>query len=1336
MEENVVGEGEGDCIRDDLTPVAKKSGVELIESGPSRLDNTAENYKADECEHFSIRGYVAEVRRKDMKICWPFPTVGDHNKLEEQMLPPLHVPQFRWWQCQNCLRKTDAKDTPIETGVVKSCCNRVYETKTSTSPGILSTLSCGDAQKLNSSFQESSEVNIVDARKSSSDVSLPVNNDKHWPALFGNKKEKGAEVVDPIMEGENMNLAVCRSASLKKVDTCLAGVNFTKGGTFNTYFPIGKKGGDLSSSGTAIATPFKSKGNELVTSPNEIFQKEAETLKSKGDEYVNRSKEIFQTEKPEFSRTNLSQTNVGDRDGVTSSVISEVDEASNAVMCQTRKLHSLVSIDSSSEDENLAGEDFQDQHHVSRRGNSGGTSRGSKPRKVCSLTDIIRREMLATSSELHYTERDTKTDHKKTEVSQSKATPEASPGMSVYPITNNQVAFQGTDKKVMLGKKKKCKLSRDKDEGSSRMSWQRGATENINILKEDSETISMDAINANGELTGDASFLPDLYLGSKISLGKHGNDKKLILDREKKEMSQVEGSLSSLAHHQDGISSKVEIRKDAEIKCAGSELIPIKCFDEAVAGTDLNPGAQIYVAAQQKTKNLALDEKKNKVPQVEGEKSSVMLGREGMSRKDLILKRYLDRKHKVAPSDSLNSVRDPFTGRGVHRGLKRHMQTHRKATLYKRQKNLPQVIECRATVPGSESVSSPLICQPKDSSNACNYENAADVKEPSKLSMDQCENMANKMCEWEASDDIPMEIVELMARNQYERHHDYAKEATENRSCLPETTEKDKDTELMDCTEAFGNEMLRLPHKKSNLQTSLSSNAKNDIDLGPSGGLTKQNSDACLSTVDGEYCSINFSRSQLEQAQASSGFKEFPERQGKIPSQVSYPVIGSRRRCGTENCSWDGDIVGQSCLSSSVQSLGAYHNSQAILQQHSIVESQSVWSTVPSRMPFESNSPHKFVTEVSISNRLSQSPGPLPEGNVNLDHTLKSLNLKASHLQKKKGSSEMETYREAHSEHLFACTDEGNDYHPKMRGSLDLYNNETLPAMHLLRLMHAGVCSSTPVNMNKNRESFLKDPPYAHDQIINKLPGPEASVSKSNGALGNLSSCDYHSRSHHLGKSCEHFPPVSIAKAVDSLAQRDVSFGRATVFTHGLGKSSEHFPPVSIAKAVDSLAQNDVSFERATVFTNGLLGKALPGALKYQDRGDEKRSYSTARTQGPKLHMSASRNSRTNENHEYMIHNPQKECLLLPASDSRQFPERSQTAGGLTKHVELKVDRKHETVSSVERIGGILSCTLNRNPADFTVPENANIYMIGAGHLKRKLINIDLNKRPKKMKHL
>lgn len=65
-------------------------------------------------------GYAAEMRKKDISVCLPFPFDGNQNKLEEQanMLPPLHVAKFRWWRCQNCLREIGVTSVAEETGIV------------------------------------------------------------------------------------------------------------------------------------------------------------------------------------------------------------------------------------------------------------------------------------------------------------------------------------------------------------------------------------------------------------------------------------------------------------------------------------------------------------------------------------------------------------------------------------------------------------------------------------------------------------------------------------------------------------------------------------------------------------------------------------------------------------------------------------------------------------------------------------------------------------------------------------------------------------------------------------------------------------------------------------------------------------------------------------------------------------------------------------------------------------------------------------------------------------------------------------------------------------------
>ncbi|KAL2940080.1 Protein EMBRYONIC FLOWER 1 [Bienertia sinuspersici] len=82
------------------------------------------------CNHFSIRGYVSEVRKKDPKTCYPFPLMDSVEPVE---LPPMEVPQYRWWQCVGCVpeaggyrgensketqKAEDIADTPLPLQVV------------------------------------------------------------------------------------------------------------------------------------------------------------------------------------------------------------------------------------------------------------------------------------------------------------------------------------------------------------------------------------------------------------------------------------------------------------------------------------------------------------------------------------------------------------------------------------------------------------------------------------------------------------------------------------------------------------------------------------------------------------------------------------------------------------------------------------------------------------------------------------------------------------------------------------------------------------------------------------------------------------------------------------------------------------------------------------------------------------------------------------------------------------------------------------------------------------------------------------------------------------------
>ncbi|KAL0709364.1 hypothetical protein Bca4012_016342 [Brassica carinata] len=64
------------------------------------------------CDHFSIRGYVAEKRERDHRKCWPFPeeSISLGNQ-QSYPLPSLSVPKSRWWRCMSCIKDINADGT-------------------------------------------------------------------------------------------------------------------------------------------------------------------------------------------------------------------------------------------------------------------------------------------------------------------------------------------------------------------------------------------------------------------------------------------------------------------------------------------------------------------------------------------------------------------------------------------------------------------------------------------------------------------------------------------------------------------------------------------------------------------------------------------------------------------------------------------------------------------------------------------------------------------------------------------------------------------------------------------------------------------------------------------------------------------------------------------------------------------------------------------------------------------------------------------------------------------------------------------------------------------------
>lgn len=146
---------------------------------------------------FRCSGYVAEIRKKDWKRCYPFSLEGDQTETEEQtsFLPPLDVPKFRWWRCQNCLREVASKGAAKDNGTVLNCCSTKFRSNSTCSH----VSSLGSAAVLLPGFQQAPKL-VLDGRSIDANTSTKLSNDNHL-LLCSDKKEKKVELANNTFIG-------------------------------------------------------------------------------------------------------------------------------------------------------------------------------------------------------------------------------------------------------------------------------------------------------------------------------------------------------------------------------------------------------------------------------------------------------------------------------------------------------------------------------------------------------------------------------------------------------------------------------------------------------------------------------------------------------------------------------------------------------------------------------------------------------------------------------------------------------------------------------------------------------------------------------------------------------------------------------------------------------------------------------------------------------------------------------------------------------------------------------------------------------------------------------
>ncbi|EOA19844.1 hypothetical protein CARUB_v10000092mg [Capsella rubella] len=463
----------------------------------------------------------------------------------------------------------------------------------------------------------------------------------------------------------------------------------------------------------------------------------------------------------------------------------------------------------------------------------------------------------------------------------------------------------------------------------------------------------------------------------------------------------------------------------------------------------------------------------------------------------------------------------------------------------------------------------------------------------------------------EQNDDIPMEIVELMAKNQYERCLPDKEEDISNKQPSQETGHKSKNALLIDLNETYDNGISLEDNNTSRPPKPCASNARREERF-PMG--KQQNSHDFF---------------PISQPYVPSPFGIFPPTQENRASSIRF---------SGHNCQWLGNlptVSNQNPSPSSFRVLRACDTCQSVPNQYREA-SHPIWPS--SMIPPQSH--HK---PVSFNMDQSTKPGMLSQPSNN-ENTW-NLNFVAANGKQKCGPN---------SEFSFGCKHAAG-VSSSSRPTDTFSSESSIPALHLLSLMDPRLRSTTPADQHANTK-FTK----------------------------------------------RHFPPVNQSKDYIELQTGDSSKTAYTTKQLPFDFYSKRFAQETSRKSfpiIPPLGTSSFSFQNAQASWS-----------PHQEKKTKRKDTFT-----PVYN--------TNEKAGFVSSNDQAKFQLLGASNSMMLP--------LKFHMtdkEKKQKRKAESFNNASawplKISGPIVCSVNRNPADFTIPEPGNVYMLTGENLKvRKRTN-------------
>ncbi|KAI9097619.1 hypothetical protein K1719_025390 [Acacia pycnantha] len=1121
-----------------------------IDSISIDLANSVEESDAGKRDHhFSIRGYVSEIRKKDWKLCWPFPLQDNHSESEDQpyLLPPLDVPKFRQCCCQICQQEIAAECSDKDNqGEFHSCCTGCKSASNCFSNAAVRS----DIQLQLASTPDTLENRGIDLNSS---ADLSCENDCLWT---NNEKnlEKKFEVVNNGMIDHETGVE-------DKLDHQITHVPPPE--VYPCLIP------------KAPTNDKGSEGNEV--SDVKLATSNLKRADQNSSEFCNGGTLIYANQKvvAVADHKTCSILEVGKVVAVADHTTD--DTTGNSLIESVASQKALPRIT-----ENLVENDFQD-HHLEK---SSGLPR-RKPRKVRLLTDLLSENV------------ETKTEKFAIQGFSSDGTSEASATLQTLP-TSIQGDLIDKDRSV-----KKFFLDEELKPAEVSSSHRFAEGQNLEGDAKVDETI----LDAGFK---DVHSTIALQENVKSYWSKPEIDRSLTMNNKKKKAQVVDKHLRSCPYQNEEnmhvlskpyASKTLSHTSPCEFSEKGMDSFPLhalrlgnKCNLSKQKGKMLQVDGDLTPLSCWKNDKLVEDSFS-----VTGAKSMsnmpadvpISSVQEGTSKVHNLARKGRETDVGGEPRIPYKQITDDISDKGVSwevSGNKKHKYASQV-------EDLNHFQDKQMEITGSK-----------------NTQKSVEAREHASVMKTNGDQTADEVSEQGILDDIPIEIVELMAKNQHERRLSEA----ENRSSQWTKWANERKAQMTVGTGVYGKGLLTLFEEGQKVKPQERHGGNGMTSRGENLRPGKRKSAHYFSPFDDGN---HLKRNSLCQPRSSFPF-EVSNSQKRSPNGFHFPPMGSSLCGSAQNCKTNGG--------NAERVRGGCSLHKTIL--HPDDKASHIWASLtPNHLSLGYDIPKRAVSQ-STRTGVDMTPlqtDMLHKQNMNRDIDLNCLNLNATGLEKLNRNEDFGTLNSMHAEYPFPCKHNGIEPQQNMRESLDSYSNEIIPAMHLLSLMDAGMKSIKPSNASVGAQTFNR--PSYHGDCNSKLE-----IDKALSSLKHPSS-DCYNKNYLLNKS------------------------------HGCFMSSPTFGASSSIQHKEKFSKAG-SFNNQTSLKSGKKKKIKSSNPVLQNRGNKQFSWTYVETE-----------TETPLQRKLEVHGS---CVTLPLSKDSN------------------------------------SCSINRNPADFTLPDMGNIYMIRGEDLK------------------